>query len=243
MVAFCSMLHVNIVLLAIQFVWRNNLICGRDRQRAPTGPKSSHISDRVVLLPVVHGDLVLGVLKTRLHHAFYLLSGALSYVVIITCQIRVIRFMRSMGVPTHCATRRAHTEINRALVALAVTPLLGIIPTGIMISTAALGINNGPISAYMSIGMTIITLVNPLVAILFIRPYRNGFLRLLHIRRKYTVVYSIHVTPLTTTVAAGSLELATYYPTNVPRIVEPSGSNYQFAVLTSQDRDAMFEHH
>lgn len=59
-----------------------------------------------------------GVLKTRLHHAFYLLSGALSYVVIITCQIRVIRFMRSMGVPTHCATRRAHTEINRALVAL-----------------------------------------------------------------------------------------------------------------------------
>ena len=119
----------------------------------------------------------------------------------------------------------------------AVTPLLGIIPTGIMISTAALGINNGPISAYMSIGMTIITLVNPLVAIFFIRPYRNGFIRLLHIRRKS------HVTPLTTTVAGGSLELATYYPTNVPRIIEPSGSNYQFAVLTSPGDGAMFELH
>ncbi|KAH7662394.1 hypothetical protein AAVH_43645, partial [Aphelenchoides avenae] len=27
MVAFCSTLHINIVILAIQFIWRNKLLC------------------------------------------------------------------------------------------------------------------------------------------------------------------------------------------------------------------------
>lgn len=32
MAAFCSMLHANIVLVGVQFLWRNNLIC-RDRRQ------------------------------------------------------------------------------------------------------------------------------------------------------------------------------------------------------------------
>ncbi|KAH7710580.1 Protein Y9C9A.5 [Aphelenchoides avenae] len=240
MVAFCSMLHINIVILAIQFIWRNNLICKEGR--------FLKLGKKWLVLPVLwctfqlctaiwcwvfdqeelreeglsilrkngwefdndnapYPSLIPSTTwKTRLHHSFYLLSGDISYFVIISCQISVLKYIRRAGLPSHCSTSKAHAEVNRALVALAITPLMGIIPTGIMISSAALGIKNGPISAYMSIGMTVITLANPIVTIWFVRPYRDGLLHVLRIRRKAAI------RPFNTTVVQGTLDPATQYP-------------------------------
>lgn len=40
------------------------------------------------------------------------------------------------------------------------------------------------VSAFLSLGMTLLTLTNPLVAMIFVRPYRLGLLKLLGIRSK-----------------------------------------------------------
>ncbi|KAH7696974.1 hypothetical protein AAVH_35945, partial [Aphelenchoides avenae] len=71
----------------------------------------------------------------------------------------------------------------------AITPLCSFIPTALMIASGALQIPLGSASAYMSLGMTTITLANPLVTMYFIRPYRNGLLRLLRLKRKNRVIY------------------------------------------------------
>ncbi|KAH7697001.1 hypothetical protein AAVH_35919, partial [Aphelenchoides avenae] len=124
-------------------------------------------------------------LKTRLHHAFYLISSLLGYGIIINCQIGVLKFLRELGVPSNHKTQRAHTEVNRALIALAMTPMVSVAPVTTVIVSNMLEIPlGGAVSAYLSIAVPIITLANPLVTIGFIRPYREGLLHLLRIRDK-----------------------------------------------------------
>ncbi|KAH7710716.1 hypothetical protein AAVH_21977 [Aphelenchoides avenae] len=53
-----------------------------------------------------------------------------------------------------------------------------------MIGSNALQISLGnTVSAYMSLGMTIITLFNPIVTMCFVRPYRKALLNILSGRR------------------------------------------------------------
>lgn len=74
-----------------------------------------------------------------------------------------------------------------------------------MMSATVVEINLGPITAYLSIGMTIITLANPTTAIYFIRPYREGLLETLRIRKPADVA------PNTTVMCGGlSVEASGY---------------------------------
>lgn len=73
-----------------------------------------------------------------------------------------------------------------------------------MIGSNALQISLGhTVSAYLSLGMTVITLANPIVTMYFVRPYREGLLYMLHIRKKAAV------TPVATTVVGSCFEPAT----------------------------------
>ncbi|KAH7695205.1 7TM GPCR protein, partial [Aphelenchoides avenae] len=216
--AFCSMLHVNIVIVVCQFVWRNSLICGEE--------SLIHVTKKKALFPIAWCLVQLATaawcwtvdqdeireeglyllrkngwefdndaapypgmtpgrgFKTIAHHVFYLSSTILGYCVIVWCQVRAITFISQRGVAAHRKTRKAHSEINRALIALAISPLCSLVPTALMIGSNALQIPLGPVSAYISLGMTIITLANPLVTVYFVKPYRDGLLCLLRLRDK-----------------------------------------------------------
>lgn len=51
-----------------------------------------------------------------------------------------------------------------------------------MVGASALGTVLGPVTAFFTIGMTVITLVNPIATILLVRPYRSAVGRMLGIR-------------------------------------------------------------
>ncbi|KAH7716215.1 7TM GPCR protein [Aphelenchoides avenae] len=227
MVAFCSTLHAHMVMLAIQFVWRNKLVCD-DKSVIKFGKNA-------IVLPVVwcflqvctatwcwvfdQRDLreigreilrhngwqftnetapypaltAAGSSKLVIHNAFYLGSAAIAYTVIIVCQVGVHRYFHRMGLPSHQSTERAYAEINRALVLLAITPLLGLIPTAIAILAAALNIPDAAISVYASLGMTAVTVINPIMTTWVVRPYRRGLGRLLRLNVPEPVTPSVTV--------------------------------------------------
>ncbi|KAH7702343.1 7TM GPCR protein [Aphelenchoides avenae] len=240
MTAFCSTLHINIVFVVMQYIWRNSLICG--------GRSFVHVGKSIVIYPAIwcviqvvtaiwcwtvgqeelrdeanrillkHGwqfdnatapypSVVPGAsFKTIVHHVFYLSSSILGYMIIVYCQYGVVKFLRQLGMPSHHRTHRANNEIKRALVALALTPLCSLIPTAVMIGSNALQIPLGhTISAYLSLGMTIITLANPIVTMYFVRPYREALLNMFCCPRR-VAPYS-----QSTTVICGKLELATRF--------------------------------
>lgn len=88
----------------------------------------------------------------------------------------------------------------------AITPLFSIVPNVVMITADVLEMHLGPITAHLSIGMTIITLANPITAIYFIRPYREGLLEMLRIRKQ------VKVGPSTTMMCGVlSVETSIYY--------------------------------
>ncbi|KAH7707288.1 hypothetical protein AAVH_25477 [Aphelenchoides avenae] len=97
------------------------------------------------------------------------------YVVIIWCQYKIIKFFRRSGTSYLESTRRIHAEVNRAMVALAVTPLLTSMgPTLILLTCMIVDFSAGPITVYMSVGMSLIVLVNPTTTIYFVRQYRKA---------------------------------------------------------------------
>lgn len=53
-----------------------------------------------------------------------------------------------------------------------------------MIGSNALQTPLGPSSAFISLGMTIVTLANPLVTVYFVKPYREGLKSLLRLNRR-----------------------------------------------------------
>ncbi|KAH7715107.1 CRE-SRD-32 protein [Aphelenchoides avenae] len=239
MTAFCTTLHMNIVLVVVQYVWRNSLICGER--------SLIQVSKKRVVYPVVwcfvqvltatwcwtmgqtelrnEGNRILlnngwqfdnatapypcvvpgASFKAIVHHVFYLSSSVIGYGIIVSCQYGVVKFLRQLGVPSHHRTHRANNEVKVALVALALTPLCSIVPSSIMVGSNALQIPLGhTVSAYLSLGMTVITLANPIVTMYFVKPYRQGLLCLLGIRKRSVV------TPHGTTVAGSSFDFATH---------------------------------
>ncbi|KAH7707757.1 hypothetical protein AAVH_25000, partial [Aphelenchoides avenae] len=88
----------------------------------------------------------------------------------------------------------------------ALTPLCSIIPSAIMVGSNALQIPLGhTVSAYLSLGMTVITLANPIVTMYFVKPYRQGLWYLLGVRKRPVV------TPHGTTIAGSEFEHPTHF--------------------------------
>lgn len=81
-------------------------------------------------------------------------ASTISYAVIIFCQYRVIRKLNLLGSSMRKSTQRIHADINKALVALAICPLLTAVgPTGYFVVTLCLGASTGSMSGKDRISM------------------------------------------------------------------------------------------
>ncbi|KAI1700586.1 serpentine type 7TM GPCR chemoreceptor srd domain-containing protein [Ditylenchus destructor] len=116
--------------------------------------------------------------KNILHHVIYVGSLTVGYTIIIWCQGQIMTFMNKHGKSVHANTRRMHAEVNRALVALAITPSIAlIVPVAIMMASLVFQITLGSVSAFVSTCLSIITVANPLTTIYFVRPFRQAVLK------------------------------------------------------------------
>ncbi|KAH7717826.1 7TM GPCR protein [Aphelenchoides avenae] len=119
-------------------------------------------------------------LKTQLHHGFYTVSCMGGYFVIVWCQIEIWHHLKSHGTAIHASTRRMHNEVNRALISLAVAPLLTLIgPLFIFLYYIFTSTDSGISSALITIMVSAITFVNPLTTVYFVKQYRHALLRIL----------------------------------------------------------------
>lgn len=57
-----------------------------------------------------------------------------------------------------------------------INPLASLLPSGLMCAANVVGLSFGPVSAFITIGMTSITLVNPIATIAVMKPYRGTLL-------------------------------------------------------------------
>ncbi|KAH7716495.1 Protein STR-14 [Aphelenchoides avenae] len=121
--------------------------------------------------------------KTLIHHVFYTISCTGGYTLVIWCQSRIAAYLSRHGESFNPATRKTHQGVNRALVALAITPLISLMgPTFAYIAQVMLDFN-APCMSYVSSFMSMITLVNPLTTMYFVPAYRKAVLRM--VRRKW----------------------------------------------------------
>ncbi|KAH7706207.1 7TM GPCR protein, partial [Aphelenchoides avenae] len=105
----------------------------------------------------------------------FVLNSATGYSVIIFCEYRMLRKLRSMDNSAYASTRRMQADISRALVALAVSPLLSaVIPVVGAATCIFLHLNVGYTSAVMPFAVTAVTVVNPLTTCYFVLPYRRA---------------------------------------------------------------------
>lgn len=70
----------------------------------------------------------------------------------------------------------------------ALTPLASLLPSGLMCGANLVGTSFGPISVFVTIGMTSITLVNPIATIAIIKPYRHALLAVVFGRKSKNAV-------------------------------------------------------
>lgn len=74
----------------------------------------------------------------------------------------------------------------------ALTPIIGVIPITVVIVFVSFGIQNEYMSVYSSLGMTFITLLNPMVTMYFVRSYRHGLLRTLRMPGVASMSSTVH---------------------------------------------------
>ncbi|KAI1694480.1 serpentine type 7TM GPCR chemoreceptor str domain-containing protein [Ditylenchus destructor] len=94
--------------------------------------------------------------------------------IVILCEKKIVAHFRQQGNPTHSTTQRMHTEFHRALLAMAICPLITTtFPVFYYMITNGFSLCPGPISAVMSTLLSSVTLFNPVTTILCFRCYRR----------------------------------------------------------------------
>lgn len=64
-----------------------------------------------------------------MHHMMYLISSAGGYAIIVYSQVGVVKYLKRHGTSMRESTRKTHAEVNRALIALVSSYVLGF-PSG-----------------------------------------------------------------------------------------------------------------
>ncbi|KAH7721200.1 7TM GPCR protein [Aphelenchoides avenae] len=151
-------------------------------------------------------------IHTALHHCFYMVTLCGGYGIVIWCQFQIIKFLHRNGKAFHENTRRTHAEVNRAMVTMAITPLLTSMgPTLILVICMIIDYSPGAITVYFSVGMSMITIVNPITTIYFVRAYRHEICEMLKcpLKRRPT---SQTLPAQTFAAPPSTMELATVLP-------------------------------
>ncbi|KAI1691270.1 serpentine type 7TM GPCR chemoreceptor srd domain-containing protein [Ditylenchus destructor] len=104
-----------------------------------------------------------------------------SIFIVAWCENRIAKnFDQLTQHSTHSGTQKMHKEFQRALLAMAICPLVtSTIPVFYFIAVIALKLRPGPILALITICLTSVTLINPLTTIICFRCYRQVAVRLL----------------------------------------------------------------
>ncbi|KAH7712874.1 hypothetical protein AAVH_19784 [Aphelenchoides avenae] len=114
----------------------------------------------------------------------WFISSGGGAIIVVTCELKIMNRLRSLGGGYHETTRQMHREFHRALMAMAICPLITSgIPIFFFIITICLALCPGPISAFMASGCSWITVFNPLTTIFFMRCYRDVVLTAVWKRR------------------------------------------------------------
>ncbi|KAI1700793.1 serpentine type 7TM GPCR chemoreceptor srd domain-containing protein [Ditylenchus destructor] len=117
--------------------------------------------------------------------SMWLVTCSVSVVTVIWCEKQIAKHFNRLGAPTHCRTQKMHTEFHRALLAMAICPLITTTaPLYYFCTTFVLKMCPGRISATMTSATTFITLFNPLTTIICFRCYRQATIRLVTCSRK-----------------------------------------------------------
>ncbi|KAH7709576.1 Protein STR-90 [Aphelenchoides avenae] len=103
----------------------------------------------------------------------------LSYTLIILSEWRVFRSLKLLEPSMQASTRRMQSDLHRALIALALCPLFSsFLPTGLLLLAGLLQFQLGTYSAFVTIFMSSITLINPITTCYFVAPFRKAITRL-----------------------------------------------------------------
>ncbi|KAH7721132.1 hypothetical protein AAVH_11368 [Aphelenchoides avenae] len=172
---------------------------------------------------------ILGAYAEQLASYFYvggfLLTASGGYGLIIWSEWKMLKYLRSLGRASLQSTSEMHSEIHKALLALAVAPFFTcVIPIYYFMYYILSHSNSGHVSAFMVPMCASITLINPLTSAYFVKSYRYAILRALRL-------YRPHVGPLKT-VATGALSLA---PTTRATIVSDRNEDHVDANMPCQD--------
>ncbi|KAH7710579.1 7TM GPCR protein [Aphelenchoides avenae] len=102
------------------------------------------------------------------------LTCFMSVVIVVICEWKILHHFSTTDI-VNDNTRRMHKEFHRALLAMAICPLVTTtVPVMYFVATATLGFCPGPISIVMSSMCTVITVFNPMTTIAFMRCYREA---------------------------------------------------------------------
>ncbi|KAI1699635.1 serpentine type 7TM GPCR chemoreceptor srd domain-containing protein [Ditylenchus destructor] len=107
-------------------------------------------------------------------------SGFGSICIVIWCEMGIVKYLRELGTPTHENTARMHKEFHRALMAMAICPLVTItVPVIYFILSFTTRLRTRYVSVIMTSGLSCITLFNPITTILIFRCFREVIFRTL----------------------------------------------------------------
>ncbi|KAH7703939.1 hypothetical protein AAVH_28886, partial [Aphelenchoides avenae] len=114
----------------------------------------------------------------------FMVTMSVGYGLILWCEYKMIRYFRSLGVASSEMTRQLHSEIHKALIALAVAPFFtNVFPVYYFMFSVLSRSNTGVFSAFMVPMCASITLVNPLTSAYFVKSYRYAILDALGLRK------------------------------------------------------------
>ncbi|KAH7704714.1 hypothetical protein AAVH_28091 [Aphelenchoides avenae] len=111
------------------------------------------------------------------------------------------RHLRSMGSATHGFTSKMHRDFHRALLAMAICPLItSAVPILFIVGAAWLELTPGSALGFLEMTVSSITMFNPITTVFFIRSYRQVILK--PFKRKRTENETTRVTGLSMIPAA-----------------------------------------
>ncbi|KAI1692611.1 serpentine type 7TM GPCR chemoreceptor str domain-containing protein [Ditylenchus destructor] len=112
--------------------------------------------------------------------SIWLTTSSFSIVTVVWCEKNITKYFREMGnlSNNNNNTQRMHSEFHRALLAMAICPLIAItIPVYYFCTVFAFQLCSGWISAYITSALSAITVINPLTTIFCFRCYRRAALK------------------------------------------------------------------
>ncbi|KAH7710560.1 hypothetical protein AAVH_22152 [Aphelenchoides avenae] len=113
--------------------------------------------------------------RLQIHLVVVTLSLAYTYGIVLWTEMQVFKKLRELGPSLHPVTRKMHSDVHKALVALAVGPFFSpMLPTLYFVFVLLFRLDFDTLPAFVTILASMITLINPITTCYFVRPFRRA---------------------------------------------------------------------